>query len=47
MAVYLSDTTLHNYKVRIVDIELYGLEECLDGLLGGLVSIQKVLGDIG
>jgi len=36
---YLGDTTLHNYKVGIIDIELDGLKERLDILLKSLVPV--------
>ena len=42
----LGNTALHDYKIGIIDIELDGLKECLDSLLWGLVSIQKIFGDI-
>jgi hypothetical protein len=46
MMTYLRDTALHDYKVGIVDVELDRLKECLNILLEGLVTIQKILGDI-
>jgi hypothetical protein len=46
MTAYLRDTALHDYKVGIVDVELDRLKECLNILLEGLVTIQKILGDI-
>lgn len=42
----LRNTTLHDQKVRIVNVELDTLEEELNRLLGRLVAIKKILGYI-
>jgi hypothetical protein len=42
--IYLGDFTLHDKEVRVVDVQLDGLEEGLDSLLLGLVPVQQVLG---
>ena len=39
---HLRNTTLHDQEIRIVDIELDTLEQCLDSVLCGLVAIEKV-----
>jgi hypothetical protein len=38
----LGDPALHDEKIRVVDVELYALEQSLDSVLLGLVSIKKV-----
>lgn len=43
---HLGDTALHDHKVRVVDIELDGLKEGLNGLLRGFMSIEKIFGYI-
>ena len=45
--VYLCNTTLHDEKVWIVDVELDALEEILDTLLSRLVAVEEVLGYVG
>jgi hypothetical protein len=42
----LGDLPLHDEKVRIVDVELNGLEELLDELLRRLVAVHEVLGEV-
>jgi len=37
------NSTLHNEEIGVVDVELDGLEEVLDGLLLGAVAVDKVL----
>lgn len=37
------DSALHDEKVWVVDVELDGLEEVLDGLLLGAVAVDEVL----
>lgn len=42
----LGDTSLHNEEVRVVDVELYTLEERLNTRLLAFVAIEKILVDI-
>ena len=44
--VYLSDSALHDDEVGVVDVQLDGLEEGLDGCLVGLVAIDEVLCEV-
>ena len=44
---YLRDSTLHDQEIWIVDVELHALEQILDRLLLGFVTVEKVLGDVG
>lgn len=39
---HFGDSPLHNQEVRVVDVQLHALEECLDTVLLRLMSIQKV-----
>jgi hypothetical protein len=41
------DTTLHDQEIRVIDVELDTLEDGLNDILLGFVTIQKVFGDIG
>ena len=43
---HLRDLALHDQEVRVVDIQLYALEERLDRVLLGFVPVQEVLGDV-
>ena len=43
LQVYFSDSALHNDEIGVVDVQLDGLEEGLDGCLVGLVAIDEVL----
>lgn len=40
------DPTLHNDEIGIVNIQLNGLEEILDVLLGMFVTIDEIFRDI-
>jgi len=40
------DTALHDQEIRVVDVELHALEDGLNDVLLGLVTIQKIFGDI-
>ena len=44
--VYFSDSALHDHEVGVVDVQLDGLEEGLDGCLVGLVAIDEVLCEV-
>jgi hypothetical protein len=38
----LGNPALHDEEVRVVDVELYALEQSLDSVLLGLVSVEEV-----
>jgi hypothetical protein len=38
---------LHDQEIWIIDVELDTLEDSLDDILLGFVTVQKVFGDIG
>ena len=42
----LRDPTLHNQEVGVVDVELYALEQGLDGMLLRLVAIEEIFRDV-
>ena len=46
LQVYFSDSALHDDEVGVVDVQLDGLEEGLDGCLVGLVAIDEVLCEV-
>ena len=43
---YFGDFTLHDQEIWVIDVELDGLEEVLQGLKGGFMAIEKVFGNI-
>jgi hypothetical protein len=38
---------LHDQEIWVIDVELDTLEDSLDDILLGFVTVQKVFGDIG
>ena len=42
----LRDPTLHDQKVRVVDVKLYALEQGLDGMLLGLVAVEEIFRNV-
>jgi hypothetical protein len=46
VATHLGDFPLHDNEIGIIDIELDGLKQILNGLLGNFVPIEKILGHV-
>ena len=42
-----SDTTLHDQEIWVIDVNLDTLEDSLDDILLGFVTVYKVFEDIG